>query len=239
MSDPQAPGRRDSRANTGAVGRSAVLVLIGVAFGIALFALAGRLDWVEGWLLTGAVLAYMTGGAIVGTARDPELVKERSAAISGARGIERAILVLVLVLCASTIVVGALDAGRFRWSAVPVAIEALGWLLVLPALALPTWVGIVNTYASAVVRVQQERGHHVISGGPYRCVRHPMYLGMVLLGMGVPLALGSWWSLAPGLLWSITFVLRTAQEDSVLQRELPGYAEYATRTRYRLLPGVW
>ncbi len=237
MSDSRSSGRGASRA--GAARRSAVFILMGGAFGVALFALAGRLDWVEGWLLAGAVMAYLAGGAIVAAARDPELLKERSTAISSARGLERAILWLVLTLCASIIVVGALDAGRFRWSTVPVAVEALGWLLVLPALALPMWVGVVNTYASAVVRVQSERGHHVIAGGPYRFVRHPMYVGMVLLGVGVPPALGSWWALVPGLLWSVAFVLRTAQEDHVLQRDLPGYAEYATRTRYRLLPGIW
>jgi protein-S-isoprenylcysteine O-methyltransferase Ste14 len=100
-------------------------------------------------------------------------------------------------------------------------------------------VGLVNTYASAVVRVQQDRGHRVVSQGPYRYVRHPMYVGVILMGLAIPPALGSWWALAPGLAIAVTFVLRTAQEDAVLQRELPGYAEYAQQVRYRLLPGVW
>lgn len=175
----------------------------------------------------------------MGIVRDPELIKERSTAISSSRGIERAILIFVFVLCAAVIAVAALDAGRFRWSVMPVIVEALGWLLVLPALALPMWVGMVNTFASAVVRVQKERGHNVIAEGPYRHIRHPMYAGTVLMGVGIPLALGSWWALIPGVLWSVTFVLRTAQEDAALKRDLPGYAEYARKVQYRLMPGIW
>jgi protein-S-isoprenylcysteine O-methyltransferase Ste14 len=221
------------------IGRSAILILLGLVFCVLLFAVAGRLDWVEGWLLGGAVMVYMGASAIIGIVRDPELVKERSSAISNARGIEKAVLIVVFVLCAAVIIVAALDAGRFGWSVMPVVVEVVGWLLVLPALALPMWVGMVNTYASAVVRVQKERGHHVIAEGPYRYVRHPMYTGMVVLGIGLPLALGSWWALAPGLLWFITFVLRTAQEDGALRRDLPGYAAYARKVRYRLMPGIW
>jgi protein-S-isoprenylcysteine O-methyltransferase Ste14 len=237
MSEIQTPGKGSSKAV--AIGRSAILLLIGLAFGAVLFSVAGRLDWVEGWLFAGAMMAYLGGGAIIGIVRDPELIKERGSAISSARGLERAVLLLVFALSAAIIIIAALDAGRFGWSIMPVAVKALGWLLVIPALALPMWVGMVNTYASAVVRVQQERGHHVIAGGPYQYMRHPMYAGMVLLGIGAPLALGSWWALAPGLIWSITFVLRTAQEDSVLQRDLPGYAEYIQQVRYRLIPGIW
>lgn len=222
-----------------AIGRSAILIVIGLAFGALLVTIAGRLDWVEGWLLAGALMTYMVVGALVGITRDPELIEERGSAIKNAQGLEKAILLFVFTLCAMIIVVAALDAGRFGWSVMPTAIKIVGWLLVIPGLALPIWVGIVNTYASAVIRVQQDRGHHVIKGGPYRYVRHPMYVGMVLLGIGIPLSLGSWWALIPGLMWSITFVLRAAQEDSILQRDLPGYADYARQVRYRLMPGIW
>jgi protein-S-isoprenylcysteine O-methyltransferase Ste14 len=175
----------------------------------------------------------------VAALRNPGLIKERTSAVSSARGFERFIILLVLMLCAAIVFIGALDAGRFHWTSVPASFKALGWVMVFPAFALPFWVGIVNTYASVVVRVQKERGHQVITVGPYRYIRHPMYTGTVLLGVSVPLALGSWWALVPGLLFSVTFVLRTAQEDGVLQRRLSGYAEYASKTRYRLIPGVW
>lgn len=237
MSEIQTPEKGSSKA--AAIGRSAILILIGLAFGAVLFAVAGRLDWIEGWLFAGAVMVYMGSSAIIGLIWDPALLKERGSAIVSAQGVEKAVLLLVFTLCATIIITAALDAGRFGWSVMPVAIKVLGWLLVIPAMGLSMWVGVVNTYASAVVRIQQDRGHHVVNGGPYCYIRHPMYAGMVLMGIGIPLALASWWALAPGLMWSVTFVLRTAQEDRVLQRDLPGYADYARQVRYRLIPGIW
>jgi protein-S-isoprenylcysteine O-methyltransferase Ste14 len=109
----------------------------------------------------------------------------------------------------------------------------------IPAMALPWWAMSVNTYLSTIVRVQTERGHHVVTAGPYRYVRHPMYVGTILFGLCIPLFLGSWYALLPGALMGIGYVIRTALEDRTLQAELPGYADYAAQVRYRLLPGVW
>jgi protein-S-isoprenylcysteine O-methyltransferase Ste14 len=90
-----------------------------------------------------------------------------------------------------------------------------------------------------MVRIQEDRGHQVVTGGPYRYVRHPMYVGIILLFPCMALFLGSWWALVPASLIAILMVIRTALEDRTLRAELPGYAEYAQRVRYRLLPGVW
>ena len=90
-----------------------------------------------------------------------------------------------------------------------------------------------------MARIQDDRGQVVVTAGPYRFVRHPMYLGVIVLFLGMPVALGSWWALLPGAAIGLLFVLRTAQEDRVLRDELPGYAEYTGRVRYRLVPGVW
>jgi protein-S-isoprenylcysteine O-methyltransferase Ste14 len=89
------------------------------------------------------------------------------------------------------------------------------------------------------VRIQKERGHAVATGGPYRFVRHPSYVGGILFELAAPILLGSWWALIPGMLNAILFVVRTALEDKTLQAELDGYQDYAARVRYRLLPGVW
>jgi protein-S-isoprenylcysteine O-methyltransferase Ste14 len=90
-----------------------------------------------------------------------------------------------------------------------------------------------------VARIQDDRGQAVVTAGPYRYVRHPMYLGVILLFLGIPMALGSWWALLPGAAIGLLFVLRTAKEDRMLRDELPGYTEYAQRVRYRLVPDVW
>jgi len=97
----------------------------------------------------------------------------------------------------------------------------------------------VNRFFSSVVRIQDERGHHVIDRGPYALVRHPGYLGMLLVGATMPLALGSWWALLPGSALVACGLRRVWVEDRFLAVSLPGYREYAARVRYRLLPGVW
>lgn len=96
-----------------------------------------------------------------------------------------------------------------------------------------------NPYFYATVRVQEERGHQTITSGPYQYVRHPGYVGAILWIISAPLVLGSWWALIPGGLTAALLIVRTALEDRSLQAELTGYAEYAGRVRYRLLPGVW
>jgi protein-S-isoprenylcysteine O-methyltransferase Ste14 len=96
-----------------------------------------------------------------------------------------------------------------------------------------------NPFLEREVRVQTEMGHHVITTGPYRVVRHPMYSGLTLLFPGWALVPGSAWSLAPAAMPMATFIVRTALEDGVLRRELPVYTEYCKRTRYRLVPGIW
>ena len=126
---------------------------------------------------------------------------------------------------------------RFGWSAGPAALRVAGLALVAVALGLAVWVLAASAYAARVVRLQE--GQRVISDGPYRLVRHPMYSGTVLAWVGSALALGSWWMLIPAAAGITLFVWRTRHEDATLQEKLPGYAEYARQTRYRLLPKVW
>ena len=97
----------------------------------------------------------------------------------------------------------------------------------------------VNTFLSRTVRIQDDRGQRVVDNGPYAWVRHPMYLGIIVLMISIPALLGSLWALIPGSLIGALFILRTALEDRTLFRELPGYPEYAGRVRYRLFPGIW
>jgi protein-S-isoprenylcysteine O-methyltransferase Ste14 len=96
-----------------------------------------------------------------------------------------------------------------------------------------------NTYLSRVVEIQKDRGHKVITTGPYRYVRHPMYVGVIILLVSVPLALGSLWALVPGVALTIIIIIRTHLEDKTLHAELEGYKAYAGKVRYRLVPGIW
>jgi protein-S-isoprenylcysteine O-methyltransferase Ste14 len=101
------------------------------------------------------------------------------------------------------------------------------------------WVFRENSFAAPVVKVQSARAHRVVSTGPYALVRHPMYSGIMLFFVGVPLLLGSWWGVAIALLFIVLFAIRARIEERALIDGLPGYADYAARVRYRLVPGVW
>ncbi|MGZ9223107.1 MAG: methyltransferase family protein, partial [Anaerolineales bacterium] len=102
-----------------------------------------------------------------------------------------------------------------------------------------SWAMVENRFFSGVVRIQKDRGHHVISSGPYRFVRHPGYAGALWTYVFLPMLLDSIWALIPAFLVIGVLVLRTALEDKTLQEELPGYKEFARKTRYRLIPGIW
>jgi protein-S-isoprenylcysteine O-methyltransferase Ste14 len=101
------------------------------------------------------------------------------------------------------------------------------------------WAMATNQFFSGVVRIQEERGHVVVSHGPYALVRHPGYVGVILAMVGAPLMLGSVWALIPAAATVGVIVIRTAHEDLTLTRDLAGYETYAQRVRYRLLPGIW
>jgi protein-S-isoprenylcysteine O-methyltransferase Ste14 len=101
------------------------------------------------------------------------------------------------------------------------------------------WAMVSNSFFSQIVRIQADRGHTVAIGGPYRVVRHPAYVGMILFELAISTLLASWWALAAGGLCASLLILRTALEDRTLQAELEGYGEYARRVRYRLVPGIW
>ena len=101
------------------------------------------------------------------------------------------------------------------------------------------WTASVNTFLSGQVRIQEEGDHHTVTTGPYRFVRHPMYDGVILFVISIPLILGSAWALLLAGLIAVLFVIRTALEDKTLKKELSGYCEYAEKVRYRLLPGIW
>ncbi|MDO8124429.1 MAG: isoprenylcysteine carboxylmethyltransferase family protein [Candidatus Hermodarchaeota archaeon] len=115
----------------------------------------------------------------------------------------------------------------------------LGFVLILIGNAIFGWAMVSNPFFHGMMTIQEERGHQVISRGPYRWVRHPGYLGQILLYLGTPLLLGSWWAFLLGFIMSFAFIFRTAKEDQVLRNELEGYSEYAEQVRKRLLPGIW
>jgi protein-S-isoprenylcysteine O-methyltransferase Ste14 len=206
--------------------------------GVFLFGTAGTLDWWGAWAFLALFMLMIVVAAVWSLRHNPDLLNERGKIAENTKAWDKVILSLYTLLMLAMMVTAGLDV-RFGWSAMPPGLQILGGMGLLAAMGLVSWVATTNAYLSAVVRIQEDRGHQVVDAGPYQYVRHPMYAGDLFFFWGIPLLLGSWWALVPAMLNVIVFIVRTALEDHTLQTELPGYREYAQRVRYRLLPGIW
>lgn len=223
-----------------ALGKRIVRGVVSVALFVALlFVPAGRWDWSAGWAFLIFSLSSVTLLSLVLWKKDPELIKERTRVADNVESWDRTILRIYGVLSISLFIVAALDGGRFQWSSMSTDLLVLGWVGLASAFATIWWALFTNTYTSRVVRIQDDRGHQVVTNGPYRYVRHPMYVGVIVAVLAMPLVLGSWWALIPGAGIVVLFIVRTALEDRTLRAKLSGYTDYTKSVRYRLVPGVW
>jgi protein-S-isoprenylcysteine O-methyltransferase Ste14 len=212
-------------------------LLVAVVAGAILFLSAGRLDLPMFWVYLGAQLLYFFLFSLPHAGRDPAMMEERLKSRARPKEVRRLPTRLVPQLI---LVVAGLDVGRFHWSSpIPLPVEVAALCLSLLGIGMTTWSLRTNTYFSNHLRVQHERGHRVITTGPYRYIRHPGYAGMVSWYTLSAVALGSWWALVPAAATLALFVVRTLREERMLFRDLEGYREYAERVRYRLLPAVW
>jgi protein-S-isoprenylcysteine O-methyltransferase Ste14 len=207
-----------------------------------LFVGAGTFGWRWGWVFSIVNCLGWVGLSAALVQWNPGLLNQRGNRTSHMEGTKQwdwVLLSLYSVLIVAQPFVAGLDY-RYGWSA-PVAdwVCVAGNGLTLIALALLAWSMVANRFFEVTVRIQAQRGQAVVTAGPYRYVRHPGYVGVILMFVSLPLALGTWAALIPGALGVVIYVIRTALEDRTLQVELSGYAEYARRTRYRLVPGVW
>ncbi len=210
-----------------------------VLMGVALFWSAGRIDWWPAWALIGLMLAWTTATAIVILRFSPDLLADRLGPRTGAESWDLAIMSIIGVTTLVRLIVAGLDQ-RYGWtSGIPMMAQIAGLVVSALGYALVVWATASNAFFSQVVRIQSERSHAVATGGPYRYVRHPAYLGTILYELAVPVLLASWWALIVGVFNAILFILRTALEDRTLQAELTGYDDYASQVGYRLLPGIW
>ena len=196
---------------------------------------AGRVDLPFVWAYVALI------GCVIPVAMrfvDPDLRRER--VHPGPGGTDRNLRKLAMPFFGAHLVVAGLDIGRYHWSAaIPPALQVTGIAGLASAYALSIWAISVNRFFSPVVRIQSERGHHLITGGPYRWIRHPGYAAAFVLMFCSGVALGSWWSLAANAPVALLIFRRVLIEDRFLHENLDGYRDYAARVRYRLIPGVW
>lgn len=219
-----------------------VQTLTGLALSaLLLFLPAGTLVWPAGWAFLILFYAGSEAPAVWLLQHDRALLAARMASplASGQAPRDRAVMAAILVVFLAWFVFMALDAKRFGWSHAPLWTQAAG--AVLMTVAFWGWFEVLraNSFAATSVRVQRERGQTVVASGPYALVRHPMYAATLLFLAGAPLMLGSLWGLAWVPVFAGLLAARILGEEALLRRDLEGYAAYAGRVRFRLLPGVW
>lgn len=204
-----------------------------------LFISAGTVNWPMAWALIGVQGAVLLFNSLYVLPRNPAGVAERSEIKPGTKGWDRMITTFIGIAALATLIVSGLDY-RYSWSPqYALWIQLFGLAFLALGNLLFSWALASNKFFATTVRIQDERAHSVASGGPYRYVRHPGYIGYITFTMASPISLGTLWGLVPAMIVSVGMVIRTAKEDSTLQEELPGYKGYATEVRYRLLPGIW
>jgi protein-S-isoprenylcysteine O-methyltransferase Ste14 len=219
-----------------------VLVLTVLALPFSPLWISWRWNWWEAWVY--GVIFFLGFLASRGLAarQNPDIISERVNSMVNEQAQPWDRILAPLIAYGSGLVLPAV-AGvdmRFHGSAgFSLPLEVVGLVIVMAGYFLGSYALVANRFFSGTVRIQEERGHHVISSGPYRWVRHPGYVGVLLSNLGVPFLLDSGWAFLPVVLIAIVVIIRTFLEDRFLQRELAGYCEYAQKVRYRLMPGIW
>ena len=228
MAPPLTPGRLVAKLAT------AILLLA-----LALLVPAGTWRWPAAWAYVGLYLAFAVPVGIWLQRTNPALLADRVDWSKRApKAWDRVLLALLIPCFVAAYATAGLDF-RFGWSDLPLPLRGACFALVGSFYVLLFFVLRENAFLSRVVEVHPEAGHRVVTTGPYAVVRHPMYAGYILWVLATPLALGSLPALAPAAVIAAGVVVRTVLEDRALRAELPGYAEYAERVRWRLLPGVF
>jgi protein-S-isoprenylcysteine O-methyltransferase Ste14 len=221
----------------------AVQSLASGVFGIAFFVVllfwpAGTLNYWQAWVFIAVFIATTIVPSAYLAVRDPAALARRMKAgpIAETRAVQKLVITGTMLAVVAVLVVSALDR-RFGWSHVPIPVVVLGNVLVGVGLAFAQLVVIQNSYAAATITVEADQ--RVVSTGVYGLVRHPMYVGALIMMLGTPLALDSYWGLLATILAVPILALRIEDEEKMLRQELDGYDEYTQKVHYRLVPGVW
>jgi protein-S-isoprenylcysteine O-methyltransferase Ste14 len=212
-----------------------------LVLGAILFAAGGDWDWPQAWVfLAETGICTVAVGSWLAR-HDPALLKARVSLRfhHDQKPLDRVFLVAAGVAFVGWLVLAGLDAHRYGWSRMPLWAEPVGAILIALCMILVWQVFRYNSFAAPQVRIQAERGQQVVTTGPYRVVRHPMYAAAILYFFGVPMLLGSCWSLLAAPVFAAAMGARAVGEEKVLRQAFPDYGRYAERVRFRLIPGVW
>jgi len=235
---PDVEKRTDSQTTIPKVIVGLTVAAMVVVFAGFVFVNALRLGWTLGWIYVGIVVATLTINMACLLRWNPELIRRRMRISKFTKTWDKVWAVLFAFAIIAIYVAAVMEA-QDRVSSAPGAAWLLGLTIFVPGWALAIWSMVVNPFFEKTVRIQTDHGHRVIDTGPYAYMRHPGYVGFAGWMLSTPLLLASNWAFVPTLISVVLLVIRTALEDRTLHAELPGYAEYASRVRFRLIPGVW
>jgi len=217
------------------------LIVVLIVFPLIPMILSGDWAWWEAWAYAILNILSFVASRVLAAQRHPDLLAERARSIDlqGAKSWDKILAPMLAFGNLLILIVAGLDR-LFDWT-LPFSpgTKIVALIVMLLGYLLGSWALIENRFFSGVVRIQTDRGHRVVSTGPYRLIRHPGYAGALWAYLAIPLLLDSAWAFIPALLLVGVLVLRTALEDRTLQEELPGYKEFARKTRFRLIPWVW
>ncbi len=200
--------------------------------------LGGRINYWQGWAFGVITILLLLVKSIFFPSRS-DLIEERIKPGPGTKWWDKVFYAFYIPAFFAIIIIGSLDGGRFGWTAsLPVFVYISGYILYILSISIFLWAQQINRFFSSVVRIQHDRGHEVIQTGLIN-MSDIQYIGGILMAISTALVLGSLWALIPAGIVTILLIIRTYLEDITLQKELPGYAEYAKNVRYRLLPLVW
>jgi len=229
--------------NNEAIPLKAVLMLVIFIILIPLspMIISGRWDWLEAWLYAGISIIGFAVSRWLASRKHADLLKERARYLDQPDAVSWDKLLSPLVGMGGALIpiTAGIEALLSTSTVFSIWVKIISLILIIASYALGSYALIANRFFSGLVRIQSERGHQVVSSGPYRWVRHPGYAGAILTYLATPLLLDSLWSFIPVALLLVVLIIRTGKEDNFLQEKLDGYQEYAARVRYRLIPGLW
>lgn len=222
--------------------RSIILMVI-VVFVVPFLPMiiSGAWDWWEAWAygIIG-VFSFVISRALAAK-RHPDILAERSRSIElqDAKSWDKVLAPMLAFGSVLILIIAGLDKLLSWTQPFSTSVNVIALIVIVLGFAFSSWALIENRFFSGVVRIQTDRGHHVVTTGPYRIVRHPGYSGALWSYLAMPLLLDSVWAFIPAILLTGVVVLRTSMEDQTLQNELSGYREFTQKTKYRLIPGIW
>ena len=217
------------------------IIFLFLTFALPLFLVAGTLAWLAGWIYLALFFSFVIAITFWLSRYNPDLLNERMAVNKPDQKAWDKVFMygLISIVFLAWLVLMPLDAVRFRWSHVPIWLQVVGVVILLCSFYLFFITYRENSYLSGMVRIQKDRGQKVVTTGPYHYIRHPMYAAALLLFIGTPLLLGSWYGLLGGLIVEVMVAIRAVLEERVLRKELEGYDAYMEQVKYRLIPYVW